>query len=174
VSRRNRFNNSTYNYLPDNTLSSNVRGVIRAYVFRTNPPVFSVFPGELGVGQSVTVNISANNTHNLTGIFMRNSQTFRFTTASPEWNNGSRETNCNGYPGSILDRHGDINEMALTGELFEQNNSSRYTGHYFRIGFGTRTHTVTKTGFLICFANDIITAYGDNSRVVRLTVTRTQ
>ena len=131
-------------------------------------------PGELGVGQSKTVSISAGNTHDLTGIYMRAGQKFEFTTSSPAWSNGSTATDCNGYAGSILDaarRHGDLNMMALTGEIFEQNNSNNYTGTYFRIGCG-RTVTVAKTGFLVCFANDLIVAYGDNSGVVSLTVKR--
>lgn len=131
-------------------------------------------PGELAVGQSKSVTISANKTHDLTGIFMRSGQKFQFTTASPAWNNGSKETDCDGYAGTVLDaarRHPDINMMALTGEIFAQNNSNNYTGTYFKIGC-SRTLTATKTGFLVCFANDNILAYGDNSRVITLTVKR--
>ena len=131
-------------------------------------------PGELATGQSKTINISAGNIHDLTGIYMRSGQTFEFTTASRAWNNGTRETDCNGYGSTpTLCRHIDINEMALTGEIFNQNNTTSYSGTYFKIGC-SRTWTATKSGFLVCFANDIITAYGDNSRIVALTVKRTQ
>ncbi len=133
-------------------------------------------PGELGVGQSKTVTISANKAHDLTGIFVRSGQKFQFSTSSPAWSNGSKETDCDGYDGTILDaarRHGDIKMMALTGEIFEQNNSNNYTGTYFKIGC-SRTLTMTKQGFLVCFANDNIIAYGDNAGVVTLTVKRTE
>lgn len=133
-------------------------------------------PGELAVGESKTTTISANKTHDLTGIYMRSGQKFQFTTSSPAWKNGNTSTDCDGYDGNILDvarRHPDLKMMVLTGEIFAQNNSNNYTGTYFKIGCG-RTLTATKTGFLVCFANDNILAYGDNSGVVTLTVKRTQ
>lgn len=138
------------------------------------PTLTPLAPGELAVNQSKTVTISANKTHDLTGIFMRSGQKFQFSTSSPAWSNGSTATDCDGYDGSILDaarRHGDLKMMVLTGEIFAQNNSSNYTGTYFKIGC-SRTVTITKTGFLVCFANDNILAYGDNSGVVTLTVKR--
>ncbi|HMK03484.1 MAG TPA: M12 family metallopeptidase [Ferruginibacter sp.] len=131
-------------------------------------------PGELAVNESKAVTISANKVHDLTGIFMRSGQRFQFSTASPAWSNGSKETDCDGYEGTLLDagrRHGDIRMMTLTGEIFAQNNANIYTGTYFKIGC-SRTVTVTKTGFLVCFANDNILTYGDNSGVVTLTVKR--
>jgi hypothetical protein len=71
-------------------------------------------PGELDIGESVTTNVSANKTHDLTGVFMRSGQKFQFTTASPAWQNGNKNTDCNGYEGSILDaarRHSDLDMM---------------------------------------------------------------
>jgi hypothetical protein len=177
--RRNSSSSTDYNYLPNNTLASKVQGRRNAYSWQTDPPENS-FPvsGELEIGESKSFNISANKAYNFTGIYMRTGQTFSFTTASPGWNNGSTETDCNGYAGSILDaarRHPDLNVMALTGELFNENNNTlSYNGHYFRIGCGPRTHTVTKSGFFVAFANDMAIAYGDNSRVVTLTIKRTQ
>jgi hypothetical protein len=132
-------------------------------------------PGELIVGASKTMNISAGDAYNLTGVYVRQGQKFEFTTSSPGWNNGTKETTCNGYDGiPVIDlpRHLDIKMMALVGEIFNQNNESSYTGTYFKIGCGPTTLTMQKTGFLVCFANDIITGYGDNSRVVTLTVKR--
>lgn len=140
------------------------------------PQITELAPGELAVGETKTVNISANKTHDLTGVYVRQGQKFQFSTSSPAWRNGSTETDCNGYPGTILDaarRHPDLNVMALTGEIFEQNNSNNYTGTYFKIGC-SRTLSMTKTGFLICFANDIGIAYGDNSGIVTLTIKRTE
>jgi hypothetical protein len=133
-------------------------------------------PGELDVGQTVSTNISANKMHDLTGVFIRSGQKFQFTTASPAWSNGSKSTDCNGYEGTILDaarRHPDLDMMVLTGEIFSQNNTSSYTGTYFKIGC-SRTWTATKTGFLVCFANDNPLFYGDNSGVVTLTIKRTE
>jgi hypothetical protein len=176
--RRNSGSTTLYNYLPNNTLSFNVRGIMNAYVFRTNPPVFSIFPGELAVGQTVRMNISAQEPYNLTGIYFRDGQKFQFTTASPEWNNGGTETNCDGYsslnPFDLTRRHNDYNMMALVGEIFQQNNNSSYTGTYFKIGCGPKTYTAPRNGYLVVFANDVLVAYGDNSRVVTLMVTRTQ
>lgn len=108
---------------------------------------------------------------------MRQGQKFEFTTTSPGWKNGSTETNCNGYPGGILDtarRHPDINVMALTGELFNGNNTTSYSGRYFRIGCGKTTITMPQSGYLVNFANDTLGTYSDNSRIVTLTVRRTQ
>lgn len=176
--RRNRSSTVLYNYLPSNTLKFPVKDIRHAYVFRKDPPFGCLFvKGQMEVGESITVNISAGNPYDQTGIFMRSGQKFRFTTASPAWNNGNKETDCNGYEGTILDvlrRHNDLNMMVLTGEIFSEKNSTSYTGHYFRIGCGPRTHTVSKTGYLVCFANDILAGYGDNSRVVTLTVRRTE
>ncbi len=133
-------------------------------------------PGELEVGESKTVTISANKTHDLTGVYLRNGQKFQFSTASPAWQNNGRNTDCDGYEGGPLDvlrRHNDLKMMALVGEIFEQNNTNNFTGTYFRIGCG-RTWTATKTGYLVCFANDIIAAYNDNTGVVTLTIKRTE
>jgi hypothetical protein len=134
--------------------------------------------GELQVGQSKTVTIYAKEPYNLTGVFMRNGQQFQFSTTSEKWNNGTKETDCDGYSGiPVLDdtrRHTDIRMMALTGEIFEQNNKDHYTGTYFEIGC-SRTLTVTRSGFLVCFGNDtLLNGYDDNSRVVALTIKRTQ
>lgn len=140
------------------------------------PPVVPV-TGELQVGQSKTVNISAKEPYDLTGVYVRNGQKFEFSTTSGAWNNGSKETTCNGYPAGFADvtrRHGDIKMMALTGEIFEQNNKDHYTGTYFKIGCD-KTWTATRSGYLICFANDtLLNGYGDNSGIVTLTTKRIQ
>jgi len=133
-------------------------------------------PGELDVGETKIVTISANKVHDLTSIYMRSGQRFQFSTSSPAWRNGDKSTDCDGYDGNILDiarRHPDLKMMVLVGEIFAQNNSNNYTGTYFKIGCG-RTLTVSKTGYLVCFANDNMVAYGDNSGVVTLTVKRTE
>lgn len=156
--------------------SGDIAGINSMYPTERNcSPLTILAPGELAVGESKTVNISAGTAHDLTGIYMRAGQQFEFRTTSPAWSNGSKATDCDGYEASVLDalrRHGDLKMMVLTGEIFEQNNSNKYLDHYFRIGCGPRTVTVAKTGFLVCFANDIITGYGDNSGIVALTVKR--
>lgn len=64
--------------------------------------------------------------------------------------------------------------MALTGEVFNQNNTMSYSGTYFRIGCGKITLTAPSSGYLVNFANDTLGLYGDNSQVVNLTVKRVQ
>jgi hypothetical protein len=61
--------------------------------------------------------------------------------------------------------------MTMVGEIFTENNATAYTGTYFNIGCG-KTWTATKTGFLVCIANDIAIAYADNSGTVSLNVKR--
>lgn len=132
--------------------------------------------GELAVGESKTITISAREIHNLTGVFIRAGEIFQFSTSSPDWKNGDKSTDCEGYEGNILDaarRHGDIKMMALVGEIFSENNTNSYTGFYFKIGC-SKTWPATKTGFLICIANDNVIAYGDNSGSVSLTIKRIQ
>jgi hypothetical protein len=158
--------------------AGDIAGINSMYpVARNCAPLTNLLPGELEVGQSKTRSIKAKELYNYTGIYMRQGQKFEFSVASPAWNNGSRETTANGYEASILDagrRHGDLKMMALVGEIFSQNNNPlAYTGTYFRIGT-SRTWTATKTGFLVALANDCMTCYGDNSRIVELTVRRTQ
>jgi astacin len=153
-----------------------IAGINAMYPTKTSCARLSpLLPGELEVGQSVTKTIRAAEPYNYTGVFLRKDQKFRFTTASPEWNNGNRETTADGYPGGPLDvgrRHVDINVMALVGEIFGQaTNPLSYTGTYFRIGT-SKTWTATKSGFLVTFANDCLPCYGDNSRVVTLTIRR--
>jgi astacin len=177
IRRRNNASNTNFG---GSTLSSrDIAGVNGMYPNEQGCPSLtstSLAPGELAVGQSKTMNISAKQSHNLTGVFMRDNQKFKFSVASPEWNNGNRETTAAGYGGSPLDlcrRHPDLNMMALVGEIFEQNNRTSYTGTYFRIGM-SRTWTATRSGFLVAFANDCLAwpFYEDNSRVVTLTVKR--
>lgn len=156
--------------------SGDIAGINSMYRTDQNLPLLTnLLPGELEIGESKTKTIRAKEAYNYTGIYLRQGQKFEFTVASPEWNNGNRETTANGYEGSLMDttrRHPDLKVMALVGEIFTQNNnSSSYTGTYFRIGT-SRTLTATKSGFLVTFANDCLACYGDNSRVVELTVRR--
>lgn len=81
--------------------------------------------------------VKAKEPYNYTGIYLRQGQKFGFSVASPEWNNGSRETTANGYEGTLLDaarRHPDLKMMALVGEIFSRNNNPlAYTQTYLTI-----------------------------------------
>ena len=160
--------------------NGDIAGINRMYPNAQNCPTLpftALAPGELAVGQSKTMNIKANKAHNLTGIFMRNNQRFKFSVTSPGWNNGNRQTTAAGYNGSLADgcrRHVDLRMMALVGEVFQQNNALSYTGTHFGIGL-SQTWRATRSGFLVAFANDCLFPlpfYGDNSGLVTLTVKR--
>lgn len=130
----------------------------------------------LGEGDSKTVTIRANESHNYTDIRLVEGRKYKFTVASPEWNNGSKETTAAGYntdaPYANMRRHPEYRMMELVGELFSQNgNPLAYTGKAFKIGMG-REYTAAVSGWLIAFANDCLPCYVDNSRVVTLTVKR--
>ena len=169
-------NPSDQNFGITSVLSSGDKSAINS-IHTSNPSCATLTvlaSGELDVNESVATTISANKLHDLTGVYMRSGQKFQFSTASPAWQNGTKETNCNGYEGSILDaarRHPDLDMMVLVGEIFSQNNTSTYTGTYFKIGC-SKTWTATKTGYLVCFANDNPLFYGDNAGVVTLTIKR--
>lgn len=176
IKRKN--NPSDTNFGSNGLTAGDIAGINSMYpVERNCAPLTNLMPGELEVGQSKTKTVRAKEPYNYTGIYMRQGQKFEFSVASPEWNNGNKETTANGYEGTILDaarRHPDLKVMALVGEIFSQNNNPlAYTGTYFRIGT-SRTWTATKTGFLVAFANDCLTCYGDNSRLIELTVKRIQ
>lgn len=142
---------------------------------RTCTPLTVMMSGELNVGESKTLSVYANKEYNYTGVYMRDGQKFSFTTASPAWNNGSRETDCDGYtpgPTDGLRRYGN-NMFAMIGEIFRQNNKDNFTGKSVKIGCG-RTWTATASGYFMVFANDMFGGYGDNSRIVTLTIRRTE
>ena len=86
-----------------------------------------------------------------------------------------KTSNASGYARGVTDfpRQGSYNMMALVGELFSNNEITAYKNIHFRIGT-SRTYTATSDGYLNCFANDILTGYGDNSGSISVTVKRTQ
>jgi len=155
--------------------SGDVQGVNGMYpVPKPCATLAPMLPGEFNVGETKSFTISANKLFNGTGVYIRAGQKFQFTTSNGSWNNGNRATDCNGYEGNILDaarRHPDLKMMTMVGEIFTENNATAYTGTYFNIGCG-KTWTATKTGFLVCIANDIAIAYADNSGTVSLNVKR--
>lgn len=129
----------------------------------------------LAVGETIERNIYAGNSHNNTSIYLIAGEKYEFKVAATEkWRNGFKETNANGYAKSLFDkpRQTDYNMMTLVGEIFNDNgNVMSYAGTHFKIGT-SRTWTVSRSGFLVCHANDGIAFYGDNSGKVCLKIKR--
>lgn len=128
----------------------------------------------LAVGEVVTRNIHAGNTHNFTNVYMIKGEKYKLTASSSDnWKNGSRSTNANGYAQEFFDNpRQPYNMMALTGEMFNNNgNVLSYNGSHFKIGT-SKNLTVSKSGYLVCHANDGIVFYGDNSGKIALSIKR--
>lgn len=129
----------------------------------------------LGVGDSKTFTIQARTTHNLTHLYMRAGEKYKFTVASTDkWKNGNTETTANGYQPGILDagrRQTAYNMMTLVGEIFQNDNATSYQNNHFKIGT-SRTYTAEVSGFLVCHGNDNLAFYGDNSGDMRLIIER--
>lgn len=136
---------------------------------------------QLALNQTRTVTVQANQTHNFPAVYLVAGQKYTFTSGSSDtWQNGiapfSTTVNANGYtPGPIdaLRRH-PANMMRLIGERFTHPNSSALNfigGSGFSIG-RSLTHTASGHGFLNLYANDILTAYADNSGSIAVTIKR--
>jgi hypothetical protein len=141
--------------------------------------------GALDVGQSKTVTVHAERMWNESGVFLSNGKKYKFTVASPAWNNGNRVTDAGGYSDGGSVRHSDYKRMALVGEIHNVANPTVYTsatsylGRKFLIGLGRDSYTAATSGWLVLVANDCpvvmsfsVPCYADNSRVVTLTVRR--
>jgi hypothetical protein len=144
----------------------------------TNQFLANYFADGLSVGESKTVTVHANKMLNPTAIYISYGMKYKFTVASPEWNNGSRETTAAGYDSSSLRRHPDAKLMELVADLTLDNAGLSYTGKYVRIGMGKSSWTATGSGWLSPFANDCddiyLHCYADNSRIVELTIKRVE
>jgi len=137
----------------------------------------------LKLNEYVTVTVYASKPWNWSHIKLVKDQRYKFTVASPEWNNGSRETTAAGYEDglpTLTRRHQGHKLMALIGEIYGSDNDvTSYTGVGLLIGLG-REYTATRTGILVTAANDCglgasaaaPLCYADNSRVVTLTIKR--
>ena len=128
---------------------------------------------QLGVNQSKTVRVYANQLHKFADVHMVAGQRYRLT-ATSTWRNGWRSSTANGYLPAFGDvrRHNAYNTMALVGEYFNKNgNIFSYANSKFRVGT-SRTLTSFRTGFLNLIANDAIVF--DNSGSVLVTIRRTQ
>ena len=94
----------------------------------------------LSLNESKTVTVYASKPFNKAGIKLVAGKKYRFTVASPEWNNGSRETTAAGYTDSNpYKRWDEYKLMELIGEIYNDNGS--FTGTKFRIGMG-RDYTI--------------------------------
>ncbi|MFT3948699.1 MAG: hypothetical protein QM763_17175 [Agriterribacter sp.] len=129
----------------------------------------------LSVGELVERNIYAGTLHNYTSIYMIEGEKYQFVAASTDkWKNGSKSTNANGYAKGPFDfpRQSSHNMMSLVGEIFNDNdNVLSYTGTHFKIGT-SKTWAVSKSGFLVCHANDGLPFYGDNSGKITVKIKR--
>lgn len=136
-----------------------------------------IFADTLAMNESKSVTVRANEPYNYTGIKAIEGQKYRFTVASPGWNNGFKETDADGYndtgPYASSRRHHDYKTMALVVELFSQDrNPAAYMGRKLLIGKGPREWKASVTGYMIALANDCLSCYADNTRVVTLTIKR--
>lgn len=152
-------------------------------VMGTPHPSFGpVADDTLALNASKSVTIRANEPYNWTGVKLVSGKVYKFTVGSPEWNNGVKETDAEGYPDLQNPpwnklygppRFQSYNWMALVGSLYTYQDKYSYTGTSLLIAKG-RTWRATKTGYLAAFANDCKDCYEDNSRVVTLTIKRVE
>jgi hypothetical protein len=119
--------------------------------------------------------IYAKNPNNPT-VRVKDGEQYRFWADSDDkWNNGTTDRNANGYAGSGLDspRYSEYPMISMVCEIHNSPNlgAFTFTGFKFLVGTGT-TKTVSRDGYLFCFANDNLAFYGDNSGRIRLKITR--
>ncbi|MGQ0542258.1 MAG: hypothetical protein ACT4O9_10485 [Blastocatellia bacterium] len=136
-----------------------------------------IFADTLAMNESKTISVKANEPYNYTGIKAIEGQKYKFTVASPGWNNGFKETDADGYndtgPYANTRRHTQYKTMALVVEFFSQDrNPLAYMNRKMLIGLGPREWKASVTGYMVALANDCMSCYADNSRVVTLTVKR--
>jgi hypothetical protein len=136
---------------------------------------------QLRLNESRTFTVQANRTHTFPGIYLCAGQTYTYS-ATGTWRNGNTifapaATNANGYVPGILDaaRRHSSNMMCLVGERFNKSGDplSFVGGSGFRIG-ASNTLAASGHGFLNLYANDMLTAYGDNIGSVTVTIRRVQ
>ena len=137
---------------------------------------------QMALNQTRSFTIQANKPYTFT-IYMTQGESYEITASNTDtWKNCTgcllgleKTSNASGYARGVTDlpRQGSYNMMALVGELFSDNEITAYKNIHFRIGT-SRTYTATSNGYLNCFANDIITGYGDNSGSISVTIKRTQ
>ncbi len=126
----------------------------------------------VAVTPSWTIDVAAREPWVDTGITLEAGATYEFS-ASGTWTDRGIVTGPAGYPSANLiqrifawrKRERDAPWFALIGTV------DRRKGSEFVIAEGC-TRTFDETGTLVCFANDVRSAYGNNHGCVTLTVTR--
>ncbi len=136
-----------------------------------------LFADTLALNESKTFSVRANEPYNYTGIKAIEGHKYKFTVASPGWNNGLKETDAGGYndtgPYANTRRHMDYKTMALVVEFHSSDrNPLAYIGRKMLIGLGPREWKASVTGYMVALANDCLPCYADNTRVVTLTIKR--
>jgi hypothetical protein len=130
--------------------------------------------GVMQVGESIEVFVFANKIWNNTGIQLERLNIYRFeVSTSDKWSDASISANANGFtsPNGLmrasewLRRGRQSNWLTLMGSI------DRHT--HFAIGTKL-VKTMTESGILHCYANDVLTMYWNNKGSVKLKVTRTQ
>lgn len=146
----------------------------------------------LRVGESTSFTVKAIKLYNEPGLQLLKGATYEIT-AKGSWKDGScKETNASGFltsecksnlPGvdllmsttEGLRRAGAQKWFCLMGEIFDESCNvfdNATADQQFRIG-ASRIFTPSVSGKLILFANDVITAYGNNSGQLTVTIKRT-
>lgn len=145
----------------------------------------------LNLNESFAFTVQARNTYNYSGLRLLKTHTYSIT-ASGTWKDGScRTTDANGFASGecnsssnattafltmneTLRRDKNQQWFCLIGEIFDQTSNVLDNARHdqqFRMGT-SRTIRPAVSGKLICFANDVITAYANNTGSVRVTVRR--
>jgi hypothetical protein len=123
-------------------------------------------------GEHASATVAAKEKWNSTAIELTEGGTYRFE-ASGQWFDASIQCGPDGYRspnlilrlGEVFRRIRDANWFALIGSTTMNDSAA------FLIGQKT-TRTITTTGMLFCFANDVCFMYGNNRGQLQLTVTR--
>jgi hypothetical protein len=146
----------------------------------------------LRVGESTSFTIKAVKLYNEPGLQLIKGAKYEIT-AKGNWKDGScKETDANGFltsecksslPGvdilmsttEGLRRAGSQRWFCLMGEIFDSSCNAfdnATADQQFRVG-ASRIFTPAVSGKLILFANDVITAYGNNTGQLTVTIKRT-
>ena len=127
----------------------------------------SLRPGETFLTEPIPNNVM----WQATGVLLDQGVTYRFAVVEiPEWRDGRSACDADGHdvwylkPFGFKRRVPDVNWLALMGSIDQED--------VFVIGMRRPLYTATRTGQLICFANDASFAYGNNHGWLKLQITR--
>ena len=154
--------------------------LVASYKFRNAPNAYSVedesapaiYPVHLEEGEQFVAGIHAQVKWNDTGLQLRRGERYRFV-ASGTWNDASIRCGPEGYPSrSLFFRLLQWRRRFPRGQWFELIGAlDRDEKSAFAIGAGTEME-MDRDGVLYCYANDLRGFYGNNSRVVTLSIVR--